>query len=188
MSTETKFDLIRAWAEERGLYAKGDVKTQYVKLGEEFGELGKSIIQDNSGELVDAIGDMVVVLTNLAHLAGFKIEDCIDAAYDEIKDRKGKMVGGSFVKQGPVNAEEIKLSGSYTGRVFRCDISPDVEVSQQLQCNGFYNGETYREVSNGKPNAGLFALYLENNIGSNLWVDSRFFLPLKADRDGSVSL
>lgn len=188
MSTETKFDLIRAWAEERGLYAKGDVKTQYVKLGEEFGELGKSIIQDNSGELVDAIGDMVVVLTNLAHLAGFKIEDCIDAAYDEIKDRKGKMVGGSFVKQGPVNAAEIKNENIYTGRVFRCNVSAESDASMYLQINGFFNEGNYNEVKTSKPNSGLFALYLENNRGSKFWVDSRFFLPLKPERDGSVSL
>lgn len=183
MSTETKFDLIRAWAEERGLYAKGDVKTQYVKLGEEFGELGKSIIQDNSGELVDAIGDMVVVLTNLAHLAGFKIEDCIDAAYDEIKDRKGKMVGGSFVKQGPVNAAEIKQDRPYTGRVFRFAIDPSMEIAQHFEYNGYVNGQSYKEAANGKPNSGLFALYLENDNGNRFWVDARFFTELKPEQE-----
>lgn len=93
------FDNIRAWAQERGLYDKGDVKTQYVKLMEEGGELAQSIIKQNDEELVDAIGDMVVVLTNLAHLAGHKIEDCIQSAYNEISNRKGKMVNGSFVKR-----------------------------------------------------------------------------------------
>jgi NTP pyrophosphatase (non-canonical NTP hydrolase) len=93
------FDNIRDWATKRGLYDKGDVKTQYVKLGEEFGELGKSIIKDNPEELIDAIGDMVVVLTNLAHLAGTSIECCSFAAWGEIKDRKGAMKNGSFVKE-----------------------------------------------------------------------------------------
>lgn len=93
------FDNIRQWAQTRGLYDKGDVKTQYVKLMEEAGELAQSIIKNDDVEFIDAIGDIVVVLTNLAHLGGVKIEDCIDSAYDEISNRKGKMVNGSFVKQ-----------------------------------------------------------------------------------------
>lgn len=93
-----EFDSIRAWAGHRGLYDKGDVKTQYVKLGEEFGELGKAIIKDDQPEIEDAIGDMVVVLTNLAHLAGYTIEECINGSYNVIAQRTGKMINGSFVK------------------------------------------------------------------------------------------
>lgn len=93
------FDNIRQWASERGLYDKGDVKTQYVKLMEEAGELAQSIIKSDDAEFIDAIGDIVVVLTNLAHLGGVKIEDCIQSAYNEISNRKGAMVNGSFVKQ-----------------------------------------------------------------------------------------
>lgn len=92
------FPNIRNWAEKRGLYDKGDVKTQYVKLQEEAGEVARAIIKNDPVELKDGIGDMVVVLTNLAHLAGFTIEDCIKSAYDVISKRKGKMVNGSFVK------------------------------------------------------------------------------------------
>jgi NTP pyrophosphatase (non-canonical NTP hydrolase) len=98
-TTVTKFDLIRDWADERGIYAKGDVKTQYVKLTEELGETGKAILNQDTPEIIDGIGDMVVVLTNLAHLAGTTIEHCIDQAYKEISERKGKMVNGTFVKQ-----------------------------------------------------------------------------------------
>ena len=92
------FSDIRSWATERGLYDKGDVKTQYVKLQEEAGEVARAIIKNDLPEIKDGIGDMVVVLTNLAHLAGLKIEDCIEAAYDVISKRKGSMVNGSFVK------------------------------------------------------------------------------------------
>ena len=95
----SRFQDIRDWAEERGLYDKGDTKTQFCKLMEEAGELGRAILKDNQVEFVDAIGDMVVVLTNMAMLGGTSIETCIDAAYDEIKNRKGKMVNGTFVKQ-----------------------------------------------------------------------------------------
>ena len=95
---DRRFDLIRVWATERGLYDKGDTKTQYCKLMEEAGELGKAILKEDQHEFIDAIGDMVVVLTNLAHLGGITIEECIDAAYNEIKNRKGKMSNGTFVK------------------------------------------------------------------------------------------
>jgi NTP pyrophosphatase (non-canonical NTP hydrolase) len=96
----SRFQDIRDWAEERGLYDKGDTKTQFCKLMEEAGELGRAVLKDNQPEFVDAIGDMVVVLTNMAMLGGTSIETCIDAAYDEIKNRKGKMVNGTFVKNG----------------------------------------------------------------------------------------
>ena len=93
-----RFQLIRDWADNRGLYTKGDTKTQFCKLMEEAGELGRAILKDNQKEFVDAIGDMVVVLTNLAYLGGTSIETCIDEAYGEIKDRTGSMKNGTFVK------------------------------------------------------------------------------------------
>ena len=98
LKTDTRFQLIRDWAGERGLYSKGDTKTQFCKLMEEAGELGRAILKDDNPEFRDAIGDMVVVLTNLAHMGGTTIEDCIDEAYDVISKRTGKMVNGTFVK------------------------------------------------------------------------------------------
>ena len=100
MEGMSRFQKIRDWADERGLYDKGDTKTQFCKLMEEAGELGRAVLKDNQAEFIDAIGDMVVVLTNMAMLGGTSIETCIDAAYDEIKNRKGKMVNGTFVKNG----------------------------------------------------------------------------------------
>ena len=94
----TTFDLIRDWAKERGLYKKGDTKTQYLKLMEEAGELGRAILKKDDDEFVDSIGDMVVVLTNLAHLGGVTIEECVNSAYEVINKRTGKMVNGTFVK------------------------------------------------------------------------------------------
>jgi phosphoribosyl-ATP pyrophosphohydrolase len=93
-----RFQLIRDWAGERGLYTNGDTKTQFCKLMEEGGELGRAILKNDKEEFIDAIGDMVVVLTNLAHLGGVTIEHCIDTAYDEIKTRTGVMSNGTFVK------------------------------------------------------------------------------------------
>jgi NTP pyrophosphatase (non-canonical NTP hydrolase) len=95
---DDRFQKIRDWAGERGLYTNGDTKTQFCKLMEEGGELGRAILTKDKHEFVDAIGDMVVVLTNLAHLGGTTIEECIDAAYSEIKTRTGVMSNGTFVK------------------------------------------------------------------------------------------
>jgi NTP pyrophosphatase (non-canonical NTP hydrolase) len=77
---------------------RGNSHTQYVKLQEEAGELAKALLKDDKPEVIDAIGDMVVVLTNLAHLQGVTIEDCVDSAYTVISKRTGKMINGTFVK------------------------------------------------------------------------------------------
>ena len=69
-----------------------------LKLQEEAGELAKALLKNDQPEIVDAIGDMVVVLTNLAHLQGYDIEYCIDEAYKVIAARTGKMINGTFVK------------------------------------------------------------------------------------------
>jgi NTP pyrophosphatase (non-canonical NTP hydrolase) len=96
--SQTMFNKIRTWAETRGLYEKGDPMIQYVKLQEEAGELAKALLKDDQPEVIDAIGDMVVVLTNLAHQRGVYIESCIQSAYEVINKRTGKMINGTFVK------------------------------------------------------------------------------------------
>jgi len=92
------FDFIRDWAEQRGLYNNGDPKTQALKLTEEVGETCRAILKQDKPEVIDGIGDCVVVLTNLAELCGVTIEECVAKAYNEIKDRKGKMDNGTFKK------------------------------------------------------------------------------------------
>ncbi len=95
---DAMFSRIREWAQDRGLYDKGNPHTQYVKLQEEAGELAKALLQNDKMEIMDAIGDMVVVLTNLAHLEDTSIEACIQQAYNVISKRTGKMINGTFVK------------------------------------------------------------------------------------------
>ena len=94
----SKFKLIRRWAKNKGIIDNGDTKTQYIKLLEETGELAQAILKDDRDEFIDAIGDCVVVLTNLAAIRGIDIEYCITSAYDEICNRTGNMVNGTFVK------------------------------------------------------------------------------------------
>ena len=97
-SNQDQFELIREWAKDKGIYEQGDVKTQLIKLYEESGELSQAILKNDKDGIIDAIGDSVVVLTNLAKLAGVRIEDCISTAYDEISNRTGRMINGTFVK------------------------------------------------------------------------------------------
>ena len=94
----SQFDLIREWARDRGLYDHGDPKTQSLKLVEEVGEICRAVLKDDIDEVIDGIGDCVVVLTNLAQLHGVSIEECIASAYGVISKRTGKMVNGTFKK------------------------------------------------------------------------------------------
>jgi NTP pyrophosphatase (non-canonical NTP hydrolase) len=101
------------WANDKGIYTKGDSKTQYLKLMEESGELAEALLKNDRPEIIDAIGDMVVVLTNLAALENLRIEDCVQSAYDVIKNRKGKMENGTFVKE----AAQVRGEDTFVGSV-----------------------------------------------------------------------
>lgn len=95
-----RFEDIRNWAAARNLIKGSTTDKQMLKLGEEFGELAGALARGKENEADDAIGDMVVVLTILAAQRGVQIEACIEKAWIEIKDRKGRMVDGVFVKEG----------------------------------------------------------------------------------------
>jgi NTP pyrophosphatase (non-canonical NTP hydrolase) len=89
---------IKQWAKDKNLHTAEPSK-QMLKLGEEFGELCDALAKSKAHIVQDSIGDMYVVLTILAMQLGLDIEECINLAYDEIKDRKGKMINGVFIKQ-----------------------------------------------------------------------------------------
>lgn len=94
-----RFEDIRRWAEERNLIEGSDLKSQFVKLAEEMGELADAIAKKKDEEFIDAVGDMIVVLTIMAAQEGLKVETCIFNAWLTIKDRKGRMVDGVFIKE-----------------------------------------------------------------------------------------
>ncbi len=132
MKLTNEFETIRQWGYSRGIYQSGDTKTQLIKLQEEGGEAAKAVLTENREDLIDAIGDCVIVLTNLARLAEqhfcdkcetcrglggefigeesecnwleckdcgpLSIEQCINKAYEQIKNRTGEMINGNFVK------------------------------------------------------------------------------------------
>ena len=96
--TEDTTELIKKWAVDRNVVS-GDTKSQMVKLLEEAGELAEGINKNKQELIIDSIGDIYVVLVILCMQLGLDINDCIKAAYEAIKDRKGKMVNGIFVKE-----------------------------------------------------------------------------------------
>ena len=91
-------ELIRQWATDRNLNT-ADPNKQILKLGEEFGELCQGMAKNNASQVYDSIGDMFVVMVILSMQLGVGVEECVSYAYDEIKDRRGKMVDGVFIKE-----------------------------------------------------------------------------------------
>lgn len=91
-------DKIAAWHHARNLVEGSTDQAQYVKLIEEAGELAGNIARKKQQNMQDDIGDMIVVLINIAERNGFSIKSCLNTAWNDIKDRKGKMVDGVFVK------------------------------------------------------------------------------------------
>lgn len=89
---------IREWANARNIILGATPHAQFVKLIEEIGELAEGIAKSRLEAVKDGIGDAVVVLTVLAAQHNLYIEDCIEAAWQEIKDRKGRMVNGTYIK------------------------------------------------------------------------------------------
>lgn len=89
---------IKQWAVDRNLHTANADK-QMLKLGEEYGELCAGMARNDEEKVIDSIGDMFVVMTILSMQLGLDIQECVQGAYDEIKDRKGKMINGVFVKE-----------------------------------------------------------------------------------------
>lgn len=99
MKVDNHFEMIRHWGYQRNLIEGTTSSKQLNKLMEEIGELAHGINKNRREEIIDGIGDAVVVLTIMAAQEGLFIEDCISMAYEVIKDRKGRMVNGIFVKE-----------------------------------------------------------------------------------------
>jgi len=88
---------ITQWHYDRNLINGATAKDQFAKLIQEAGELSDNICKKK--DISDDIGDMMVVLINLAEREGLSIEKCLWTAWDDIKHRKGKMIDGVFVKE-----------------------------------------------------------------------------------------
>ncbi|MFB5068301.1 MAG: MazG-like family protein [Aerococcus sanguinicola] len=95
---------IEDWAKERGL-DKAEPNAQFLKVSEEFGELAQGMAKHKPLQITDSQGDLIVTLVILNMQQRYNgiidhdLTECLQFAYDEIKDRKGKMVDGVFVKE-----------------------------------------------------------------------------------------
>ena len=92
---------IRQWHHDRNLINGSDDKTQFAKLIQEAGELSDNICKGK--DIRDDIGDMMVVLINIAERNNLSLTECLEVAYNDIKDRKGRMVDGVFLKEADEN-------------------------------------------------------------------------------------
>jgi NTP pyrophosphatase (non-canonical NTP hydrolase) len=90
---------VEVWADERNLINGSTPQAQMLKLMEEAGELAGGIAKGKQDVIEDSIGDVLVVLTILCMQLDVSISGCLQSAYEEIKDRKGKMVDGVFIKE-----------------------------------------------------------------------------------------
>ena len=97
VGTKTLIENITQWHHDRNLIEGSTDKDQFCKLMQEAGELSDSICKGK--DVSDDIGDMIVVLINIAERNGLSISSCLNKAWDDIKDRKGQMVDGVFVKE-----------------------------------------------------------------------------------------
>ena len=94
----TLFTKVREWGRDKNI---NDARSQFARTVEEVGEIATELNRDrlNSLAMEDALGDSLVTLIIFADIVGYNLEDCLEIAYNEIKNRKGKTVHGSFIKE-----------------------------------------------------------------------------------------
>jgi uncharacterized protein YabN with tetrapyrrole methylase and pyrophosphatase domain len=92
---------IKGWHRDRNLIDGSTDKDQYMKLIQEAGELSDHICKGEP--IADDIGDMIVVLINIAERNNLSLRQCMEKAWEDIKDRKGRMIDGIFVKEDDLN-------------------------------------------------------------------------------------
>ena len=90
---------IQRWADNRNLIKGSTAKDQICKLVQEVGELSDAVCKGNRGNIQDELGDCIVVLKILAAQNGLSIHECLNTAYAKIKNRKGTMRDGIFIKE-----------------------------------------------------------------------------------------
>lgn len=91
---------VQQWSRARGIIPLATLNSQLLKAVSEMGELADAVAKGQVAETRDAIGDVTVCLINLAYLSGSSLRECLELAYSEIKDRKGRLLpNGVFVKE-----------------------------------------------------------------------------------------
>ena len=86
------------WANDKNLLEPENHKSQFLKFIEESGELAQGILKNDNGLIEDSLGDVLVTLIILAKQLDYDLVECLETAYNEIKDRKGQTIDGTFIK------------------------------------------------------------------------------------------
>ena len=98
-----------------GIVKPENAKTQFMKVTEELGELAEGINKDKPEQVKDSLGDVLVTLILLAEDLNLNLLDCLNFAWGEIKDRKGEVKDGTFVKEEDLNVYSLKIP-SYSAK------------------------------------------------------------------------
>lgn len=96
---EQLIDSVINWGKERNIIGGATALAQQEKLEEEVAEIRTALESGDGAGVIDGIGDAMVVLIMQAGILGLRVEDCLAAAYEEIKDRKGRLIDGVFYKE-----------------------------------------------------------------------------------------
>jgi NTP pyrophosphatase (non-canonical NTP hydrolase) len=98
MTYEQLESAVIQWANDKGLLDASNDKAQFMKVSEELGELASAILKGDDDAELDAFGDVMVTLIILSTQRGVSLKGCLNEAYNVIKNRTGKMQGGTFIK------------------------------------------------------------------------------------------
>ena len=100
MTFDELIDNITQWADDKGILVSDNIPQQTMKIMEELGETAGAILKNKkTDEVIDGIGDIFVTVIILSKQLGLDPAECLEHAWNEIKDRKGKTVNGTFIKQ-----------------------------------------------------------------------------------------
>jgi len=100
MTFDELIDNITQWADDKGILVSDNIPQQTMKVMEELGETAGAILKHKkTDEVIDGIGDILVTVIILSKQLGLDPTECLEHAWNEIKDRKGKTVNGTFIKQ-----------------------------------------------------------------------------------------
>ena len=113
---------IKTWHHDRNLIDGATDKDQVCKLIQEVGELSDNVCKGR--DITDDIGDCIVVLVNIAERNGLSLTECVEQAYNDIKNRKGRMVDGIFIKEENVYDNIVESDTSWDDRSIDDVVAP----------------------------------------------------------------
>jgi NTP pyrophosphatase (non-canonical NTP hydrolase) len=174
------------WAKDRGIDHPSNAKNQLLKSFEEMGELSRGILKNDRELIIDSIGDVLVTLIILAQTQNLTLKECLDYAWNEIKDRKGKTVNGTFIKDDTTDESDVKKDN--TIKILQKQTRNYLKI-HGLKFNKLYSGEQYNPLPISYSTLCLFlskgelSLKLQVLLSEFLGYEHQFTIK-KIDKDG----